>query len=424
MSGLQPDARGMFAPKQDAEFPALKFNPAPGNLAKVRDLADTFSAVAREMAEARDALKGIGGDSGIWRGQAAREFGKTIGELPDYLTKANASLGYAGRELDRWAKDLADMQGKARHYEAQAASALDYANRTAANPNLKIAGQFFTDPAALKQAQQMYLDAAATMKHAFGNVDAIREQARQLQKDHVELGQQIAIALKKAREQAPEAPSLLSRALSGLGSWFKSAANVFKTIGTVLGHLSSVCGIFAVVFAGVPPVGAILGAAAGLTAIAATATKGIAKAGGADVSWLDIGEEALGALPFAKALKTGAEVSEKGLKGTTTAWRGVERARGVGGTVVERTKKTTVERLAGREATPKVYLTGEGPGRRLLAAGEGEIINGQLVGTEGINTLSKMFGKNGVIDPMSGWGRGIDIAAGTAKFGGGLALDD
>lgn len=93
-----------------SEYPALGFDPAPGATERVASLATDLGSVASELGAAEQALTSIGRSSGIWQGEAAETFHEKLGELPDYLDKANRSLGDAARTLDQWSADLNSMQ--------------------------------------------------------------------------------------------------------------------------------------------------------------------------------------------------------------------------------------------------------------------------------------------------------------------------
>jgi uncharacterized protein YukE len=83
-------------------YPALGFDPAPGTVNAVQSLAENLQKVAVDIGQAHDRLDNIGKDKGIWQGKAAQAFEQKVGPLPDYLHKANQSLGDAGKVLGQW----------------------------------------------------------------------------------------------------------------------------------------------------------------------------------------------------------------------------------------------------------------------------------------------------------------------------------
>ncbi|MBV8994348.1 MAG: hypothetical protein JO287_11775, partial [Pseudonocardiales bacterium] len=158
--------------------PALGFDPAPGATERVGALAADLESVATELGSARQALTSIGHSSGIWQGDAAEAFRDKLGELPDYLDKANRSLGDAARTLDQWSADLTSMQVTAAQYEAEAAQTLQRLRAAESDPDLALAGQTFPDEVSLARAQARYDAATAELNIASKELATIRELAR------------------------------------------------------------------------------------------------------------------------------------------------------------------------------------------------------------------------------------------------------
>lgn len=129
------------------DYPALGFDPAPGATERVGALAADLGSVATELGAAQQALTSIGHSSGIWQGDAAEAFHDKLGELPEYLEKANRSLGDAARALDQWSADLSSMQRTAARYEAEATQMLQRLQAAESSPDLGLAGQTFPDEA-------------------------------------------------------------------------------------------------------------------------------------------------------------------------------------------------------------------------------------------------------------------------------------
>ncbi len=104
--------------------------------------------------------------------------------MPDYLNKANASLGDAAKTLESWAADLTTMRAKASQYETQAAQALQKLQQAQSNPNLKLAGEQFDTAQALQQAQSELNTAEQALNSAQQELNAIREDAQRLLAQH------------------------------------------------------------------------------------------------------------------------------------------------------------------------------------------------------------------------------------------------
>lgn len=422
-----------------ATFPALGFNPAPGTAQAVTALADDLRKVATDIGHAHEQLANIGKDNGIWAGDAAHAFQQRVGPLPDYLDKANQSLGDAGRVLGQWANDLSALQTRAQHFEAEAQKAKEELQRAESNPDLKLAGQNFPDQEALQRAQSKLDAATQACDRAKEELDAIREQAKRLQQQHHDLVDDVVKALNKAKDEAIPPPGLLERigeALSSLGksiadtaskAWdfIKKHADDIKAVGDVLSTVSSVLGAIAIVTAPLEPVGAVFAAASAVTGAGALAAHGLAKAAGANVSWGSLGGDALALIPFGKGFVAGSKVATlakdatpfaKGLgKGAAEeASHTLNKGFGSSLQVAEKEGKQLFSGFKikedktigaiGENAT-YVMLKGKGFANR-MAMGANEAVNnlreGQWLGTKG---LSKV-GIN--IDPMSGVGRTLD----------------
>ena len=400
-------------------YPALGFDPAPGATERVGGLAADLASVASELDAARQALLKIGRSGGPWQGDAAEAFHHKLGELPDYLDKANRSLGDAARSLDQWAADLTSMQATAAHYEAEAAQMLQRLGAAQSNPDLALSGQTFPDEASLGRAQARYDAATAELNLAAKELDAIRDLARRLLTQHNELVSEVAAALRRATDEAPEEPGLLDRLVEGFldgmstlasaaWQWVQEHADLIAQFGDIMSKISTALGVLAIITAPFEPVGAIFAGAAAGTALMALGAHGLAKAGGAKVGWGSIAGDALGALPFIGGIGRGAKVvtgAERALGATRGEVLGYasSRAAELGGQAVE---------IIGRHAARTIAVI-KGPGllgrldTGIEAAYQG-IREGELIGTKGLNTVIENLGGTGRIDPLSASGRALD----------------
>ncbi|RJQ89648.1 putative T7SS-secreted protein [Amycolatopsis panacis] len=303
-------------PVQTGSYPALGFDPAPGVVARVVDVAAVLGQVATEMGQAYEDLARLGRSDGFWEGEGAEAFRTTVGEVPDYLSRAHRSLSGASGTLGRWAEDLGTMQRQAAELEREAGAAQARVRSAGADPDLRLAGQTFTDPVQLQQAQEALGRAQLELERAQGEVDALRESASRLLGQHGELAGQVAAALRKARDEAPDEPGLFDRIGDALGKvaegikdlagkawdWVQQHADIIAAIGDVLSTVGNVLGVVALATSWIPGVNAVTAAAAVGVSAAATGTKLLAKAAGADVSWGSIGMDAIGIIPGGKAV--------------------------------------------------------------------------------------------------------------------------
>ncbi|MFD2399479.1 WXG100 family type VII secretion target [Prauserella oleivorans] len=112
-----------------ANYPALGFDPARGNVGTVRNLAKQMSDTATYAREAHEVLRSIESKKDVWTGEASRAFAERLGELPGYVDSAHTSLRDAGKALNTWGDRLEAHQKRARELEEQARQAIDAAEQ-------------------------------------------------------------------------------------------------------------------------------------------------------------------------------------------------------------------------------------------------------------------------------------------------------
>lgn len=111
-----------------AEYPNLGFDPARGNVATVRILAEQITDTGTYAKEAYEAIQAVRENRDVWTGEAARAFAGRLGELPNYLDDARSSMEIAGKALTAWSDDLERHQREARLLEEEARTAIAAAN--------------------------------------------------------------------------------------------------------------------------------------------------------------------------------------------------------------------------------------------------------------------------------------------------------
>ena len=231
-------------------FDALGFDPAPGKAGNIETLSTNYMQVSQSLEQAHQALTRIGSSSGIWQGRAADNFRDTVAELPDYLDKAYRSLGDAATALDGWRTDLGSMQRTAADLERQAQQAQCQLEQAEASPDLGLAGQFFPDGESVQAAQQKLEAATKRLQAAQHELEAIREQAWRLLEQHEQLAQEVAKALERAKDIAPEEPGFfeelgetIGRALdSGIEALGEGLEQLGAASGNIIANLADVAG--------------------------------------------------------------------------------------------------------------------------------------------------------------------------------------
>lgn len=282
------------------DFPALGFDPAPGDLDGVTDLAGKYRAVSTDLTEADDALRQIVRKQGIWQGEASEAFARRIGPLPQYLEGAARSMGSAADALEKWSHDLGDLQKRAADLEARAEAAAKAAEAARANPDLGLANRTFPDQQSLRITQRLLDNASRQLQTAIDGCQNVQDAAKQLQQEHAEAAGRVAEALRKAKELAPEEPDVLDKLSDAVGgalvdlsntladgvdqawAFVQDHAEVISKVSDVVGDLGNVLGVVGDCFP--DPAGTVVGAVGAELGFAALTGHAVAAAAGADVA--------------------------------------------------------------------------------------------------------------------------------------------
>ncbi|MBE8520572.1 hypothetical protein ILP97_24310 [Amycolatopsis sp. H6(2020)] len=282
------------------DFPALGFDPAPGDLDGVIDLAGKYRAVGDNLTEADDSLRRIVRKQGIWQGEASEAFARRIGPLPEYLDGAAKSMSRAADALEGWAQSLGDLQKRAADLEARAEAAARAAEQARANPDLALADRTFPDQQSLQIAQRLLDNAGRQLQTAIDGCQNVQDAAKQLQQEHTDVAARVAEQLRKARELAPDEPDLLDKLGDAVGgalvdlsntladgvdeawNFVQDHAEVLSKVSDVVGDLGNALGVLGDFLP--DPAGTVVGAVAGELGLAALAGHGVAALAGADVA--------------------------------------------------------------------------------------------------------------------------------------------
>jgi hypothetical protein len=409
-------------------FPHLGFDPTPGDVDRTRALARQLGDLHGELTTTVNELGRI--ECGYWKGEAAKAFVAHIDtDVTPLIKKAQDSFGRASDALSRWADQLHGFQGETDALEKEAATkqgAVDSAKSALPTPPPRTGAPHpapgaSPDPHAAadnQKKQQALTDAGNALQ-------GVRNRAEELHTRYTNAAHTISHDLDKAGDIAPDKPGLFSRMLHGIEDgwnntvqWVKDHADLIKTIGDLLGDLSGILGMLAIITAPFEPLGAIFAAAAVITSAAALISHLIAKAAGANVSWVNIGFDALGAIPGIGAFAKGAKVAEgsvaavravelgDGFRGVSTLSRNFVGKAGefiVGGKQIKLYKGLTLE-FGGLKTAGKIVSDGKVLNRMQLVSEQGYHY-GQLIGTKGLKAVT---GGRVAIDAMSTTGRAID----------------
>ncbi|MHB9757758.1 hypothetical protein ACYBSK_25565 [Streptomyces sp. BYX5S] len=239
----------------------LGFNPAPGNLGTVSALTAKLTKSAETISEAHRMITKLRSGTS-WEGDAAVAFREELdGAIPTNLKNAYTSIDKAVAALTAWQSALDGYQDRAWRLDGEAKAAKEeiqsaegQAKSASANPDLKLAGQTFTDDAELRRAQARLdtatqelnkaREAVTNANDAYSNV--IRR-ARELEDDHSTGARNQARIIRDATDNlAPEEPNWFEKAMDWVGD----------NLTDILGAIAAIAGLAALLFA--VPVGPIL----------------------------------------------------------------------------------------------------------------------------------------------------------------------
>ncbi|MFF8644910.1 putative T7SS-secreted protein [Streptomyces sp. NPDC015345] len=272
-------------------FPHIGWDPTPGDVEDTRELAKKLGGLATELSTAVRDLERI--ECGAWKGKAALAFTEYIGEdVTPLIRKSHESFDKASRALYRWARELKEFQDEADRLEKKAGKKLDA--RAEAKPD------------------------SDEMAKASGAVVDIIGEVHDLEDRYNKAAGAISKELDKAGDIAPDEPGFWDKLTKGVkeawdatGEWLKDHADLIKLIGDLLSDLTAVLGLLAIVTLPFPPLAAVFGTAALITSGLALGAHGLAKMGGADVSWAQMGLDAVGLMPGIGAFGKGVKVVGK-----------------------------------------------------------------------------------------------------------------
>lgn len=188
-------------------FPALGFDPAPGDLALLEGFVDNLRAGADGVDDALAVLDGS--DETTWTGLAADAFrANQSEEFRPRLVDSGRALRSSYGTLSTWVDELAEFQRQARRLEDDAASArATVSSREGARDDASsAAGDEGADPDAVR-------DATRALSLAQADLAAVLEEARRLKEAVSHRAAEIATLLEEARDDIGQYA----------GNWFSNA---------------------------------------------------------------------------------------------------------------------------------------------------------------------------------------------------------
>ena len=298
------------------EFPALGFDPAPGEPATVTAAAQSVQRCASCLGQDASTLRSL--DSSTWVGEAADAFRSDLADLPRDLDHSARAHSETARALSEYATALGGMQQRARDLERRAeelkrqqAAAVTEVNRIAAI-------RLPSDHPRLADLRSQYSAARGRAETAGSELAQVIAAARHLRQSARDAAGSSARRVRGASDAPYEEPAWYQKAWDGVTNWIRDNADVLKQISTVLKGVAAVTGLLSLVpgLQWLAPVALVAGGAALAIDVVVKLTTGKG-------SWGEIAFDAVTMLPFGRLLKAG-----KGLVAGERAVAAGERAIG------------------------------------------------------------------------------------------------
>ncbi len=227
------------------EFPALGFDPAPGDPAAMRAAAGSVDRAGRTFAHASGHVHRL--SSSGWTGSAADAFRSRLGELPRDLGVASRSHAAAARALGEYGSGLSARQARADQLEVSAQDLLR--RRAAAVADVdRLAGRRAQEGSAeLAELRSQYAGAAARAEGLSTELEQVLADARRLHDEHSSAAHAAARAIRAASDAPYHEPGWLSRAEDAVSGWIRKHSEVLARISTTLKGVSTVLGLLSMV---------------------------------------------------------------------------------------------------------------------------------------------------------------------------------
>jgi uncharacterized protein YukE len=227
------------------EFPALGFDPAPGEAAAVESAARSVDGAGRTFGDASANVSRL--NSSGWTGDAADAFRGQLQDLPRDLDLAARSHQTAARALSEYGTALAARQRRADELESRAAELRAQQQAAVAEVNRIAAQRAPEGSAELADLKSRYAGARSRADGLGGDLEAVLAQARRLHGEHEAAARSAAGAIRGVADAPYREPGWLSRAWSSVKGWISDHADVLAEISTVLKGVSAVLGVLSLV---------------------------------------------------------------------------------------------------------------------------------------------------------------------------------
>jgi uncharacterized protein YukE len=227
------------------EFPALGFDPAPGDTGALGSAAEAVRGAGQLFTNASGNVTRL--NSSGWTGDAADQFRGQLKDLPRDLDLAARSHQTAARALTDYGTGLAARQRRAADLETRAAALRQQENSAVAEVN-RLAGRTAPADSPEFRALKNDYDAARTRATSLGSqLQEVIAEARRLHGEHRSAAGDAARSIRGVADAPYKEPGWLSRAWSSVKGWIADHADVLAQISTVLKGVSAVLGVLSLV---------------------------------------------------------------------------------------------------------------------------------------------------------------------------------
>ena len=227
------------------EFPALQFDPAPGDAEALGSAARDVGAAGRLFSDAAGNVSRL--NSSAWTGDAADAFRGQLADLPRDLDLAARSHQTAAGALSEFRDGLVARQRRATELEAQAED-LRRRQATAIAEVNRLAGQTAPSGSAEFTDLKNRYDAARSRATTLGSdLQAVLDAARRLHREHDSAASAAAGKIRGVANAPYKEPGWLSRGWNAVKGWIGDHADVLTEISTVLKGVSAVLGVLSLV---------------------------------------------------------------------------------------------------------------------------------------------------------------------------------
>lgn len=227
------------------EFPALGFDPAPGDAGALGSAADAVTGAGKVFGDASANVTRL--NSSGWTGDAAESFRGQLKDLPRDLDLAARSHRTAARALTSYGSGLEVRQRRAAELETRAAALRQQESSAVAEVN-RLAGR--TAPAGSPEFTNLknQYDSARSRATSIGSdLQDVLAEARRLQQEHRSAAGDAARTIRSVADAPYKEPGWLSKAWSSVKGWIADHADVLATISGVLKGISAVLGVLSLV---------------------------------------------------------------------------------------------------------------------------------------------------------------------------------